>query len=258
MARTIGNGRPSYGQTSGPTWQTKLGLGKIGGYFPFGNSNSAPSAVGFAATTNVGTLTARNVANTSLFASVRRLGVVSAGTAGAFSDVYSAAAQIWRGNAPGLGGFDVTINVGQSDAAVVADARGFFGLLASTSALTNVEPNTLTNMVGVGFNAADTNLRVYCNDGSGTATSVDLGSRFPAKTASTDWYQIRIWAEPNDNKVNVEVLRVNTGDRSAVITFDTDLPAAGTFMGLRLFKTNNATAAAVAFDFGDVTVLQDC
>jgi len=254
MAKTIGNGIPVYAQTLGNNWQSKLGSGKFRGYFAIGNGTAVHSPVGVPALTSVGTATGRNVANTNFFTQLARLGIVSAGTGGSFADQYSPAAQIWRGSSIGLGGFDVTINVGQSDAAVVADARGFFGLLASTSALTNVEPNTLTNMVGVGFGAADTTLKVYCNDGSGTATEVDLGTRFPAKTASVDWYQIRIFAAPNDSKIQVEVTRVNTGDKTTVVLRETDLPAAGTFMGLRLFKTNNATAAAVAFDMGDITI----
>jgi hypothetical protein len=243
--------------TIGPTFERSLSSqSTIVQYLPIGNATTAHTAIGAAALTAVGTATARNVANTNAFTWRKRLGYVSAAGAGSFAEVYSPTAQILRGGQAGVGGFDVTIAFGNSDAVVVADARIFVGLLASTSTLTNVEPSTLTNMVGIGCEAADTNFRLYVNDGTGTATSIDLGADFPAKTSNQDWYDVRIIClQENPNVIHVEVVRflANGTCNTFTYAFTTDLPAAGTFLGLRAFKTNNATAAAVGLDLGVIS-----
>lgn len=71
------------------------------------------------------------------------------------------------------GGF--TFQAAFSLGTISAGQRVFFGLYASGSAIGNVEPSSLLNMVGFACDSTDTNLQVMHNDGSGTATKVDLG-----------------------------------------------------------------------------------
>ncbi len=224
----------------------------IGYWRPQGNSNVVPGVLGYGALTAVGTATARNVATTSLFTRMRRLGYVSAATGGSLVSLRQAAAQITISNGAGLGGFMKVCRFGTSDAATVAGARMFVGISSSTSAPTNVEPSTLTNVIGVGHRAADTNLHLFYG-GSSAQTPINLGANFPANTLSVDMYELILFSPPNQNGVvKYRVLRLNTGD-VAEGTLPTsngvNLPATTTLLSyMWAYRTNNATALAVGLD----------
>ena len=220
---------------------------------PFGNSASAPANFGATSMTATGTLTARNVAATNLFTRTRRLGVVSAATAGALAGIRTSAAQITTGDGAGLGGFFFTCRFGISDAAAVAGARMFVGMQASVAAPTNVEPSTLVNAIGVGHGAADTNLKLFYG-GTTAQTPIDLGANFPTNTLSTELYELTLFAASTESgTVYYRVLRVNTGHvatgtlsgGAAVLPTSTVLLAP-----INSYRTNNATALAVGIDHG--------
>ena len=88
------------------TLQVNLFRNKIGLWVPSGNSNTVPGIFGLPASTNVGTLTARNVATTNLATRIRRIGFVSSTTAGSLAEQRFAAAQHTAGTGTdGIGGF---------------------------------------------------------------------------------------------------------------------------------------------------------
>jgi hypothetical protein len=232
--------------------QPFLARDKVGIWQPPGNATTVPGVMGYTAPTVVGTATARNVATTNFFARTRRLGFVSAATAGALAEARVAVAQITVGDGAGLGGFTKVVRFGCSDAATVAGARQFVGVSSSIAAATNVEPSTLTNSIGVGHGAGDTNLMVYWG-GSAAQTPVNLGANFPANTLSVDAYELALFASPNlNNSVGYLVTRLNTGHTaSGVLTgvAGTALPASTTLLSsMKCWRTNNATALAVGLD----------
>lgn len=236
--------------------QPHQGRNKIGYWTPIGNANTAPLADGIAAPTGTGTATARNVATTNLFTSMRRLGYVSVGTAGASAGARLGVLQFWRGNGLPLGGFHLIVRFGVSDAAIVANSRMFVGMQASASAIGNVEPTSLANIVGVGCNAGQTNLYIMHNDGSGTATVIDLGANFPSQTLSTDVYELVLFGAPNGANIGYYVERLNTGDfASGVLT--TDLPVNTTLLAPQLWRNNGATALAVGIDLMSLYIETD-
>ena len=234
------------------TWlQPFLARNKIGIWVPPGNSTTVPAVFGYTALTTVGTATARNVATTNLFTRMRRLGFVSAAGVGSLASFRVAAAQITTGTGT-TGGFHKIIRFGISDAAAVSGARMFVGISSNTSAPTNVEPNTLTNSVGVGHGAADTNLRLYYG-GSSAQTPIDLGANFPANTLSTDVYELALFSAPSwAGDIAYEVTRLNTGH----VATGTLVPAGGVALPSSTtlltycwgYRTNNATALAVGID----------
>ena len=234
------------------TLQPFLARNAIGHWRPQGNSTVVPGVLGYTAPTIVGTATARNVATTNFFTRLRRLGYVSAATAAALAETRVAVAQVTIGNGAGLGGFHKIIRFGCSDAATVAGARQFVGVSSSTAAATNVEPSTLTNSIGVGHGAADTNLKLYYG-GSAAQAAIDLGVNFPANTLSVDAYELALFAPPGLATVGYMVTRLNTGHvASGVLTAATaglQLPLNTTLLSYhKAWRTNNATALAVALD----------
>lgn len=199
---------------------------------------------------NTGTATGR--ANTAtLFGQKKRLGYVSAGTAGQTAGVRQSQANLWRGNAAGLGGFEIVFRFGLSSAVVNAGYRGAVGLASSTSVFATGNPSALTNVILMAFDDTDTNFQIMHNDGSGTCTKVDLGSSFPANTTSLDWYELRISCNPNDSVFRYNVINYKTG-AVASGTLSTNLPANTTFFSWHVWTDNAAVAAAVGIDIGYV------
>jgi hypothetical protein len=226
--------------------QPHIARNRVGRWNPIGNATTVPLTEGIAAPTATGTATARNVATTNMLTAMRRLGYVSASTAGSLAGPRLAAAQFWRGNAAGLGGFTLYCRFATSDAAAVSGARMFVGLSASTAAPTNVEPNTVNNSVGVGQIAASNNLQIITRDAT-TAQTIDLGASFPANTLSADVYELLLFCAPNGSTIGYRVERMNTGD-VAEGTLSANLPVNTTLMGIQLWRSNNATALAVGLD----------
>jgi hypothetical protein len=232
--------------------QPFLARNKVGYWDPPGNATTQPGVFGYTALTTTGTVTLRNIATTNLFTRMRRLAFVSSATAGNFAVARVAVAQVTVGDGSGNGGFYKICRFGCSDAATVAGARQFVGLSSSIAAPTNVEPSTLTNVIGVGHGSANTNLFMYCG-GSSAQTPVNLGSSFPANTLSTDAYELAVYSPTSDNAhVYWEVTRLNTGDVASgnfTGTPGTDLPASSTLLSYQYaWRCNNATAKAVGLD----------
>lgn len=234
------------------TMQPSLARQKVGVWIPQGNSTTVPGVFGYGALTAVGTATARNIATTNLFTRMRRIGYVSAATPAALSSLRQAVAQVHIGDGTGFGGFFKVCRFGISDAVLVASSRMFVGMASSTSAPTNVEPSTLTNVIGVGHGAADTNLKLYYG-GSAAQTPIDLGANFPTNTVSTDVYELVLFSPPGLNGyVHYQVTRLNTGDTvSGTLgpSNGTNLPSTATLLSyMWAYRTNNITGAAVGLD----------
>lgn len=235
--------------------QPSLSRNKVGYWSASGNTTTAPiSTFGISAPVVTGTHTARNVATTSFFSSIRRHGVVSAATAGSNSRIVPGSSQFWRGNAPGLGGFFTVLRWGCSDAATVAGARTFAGMYAGSMGV--IDPSSAINIVGVGTDATDTNLQIIHNDGAGTATKIDLGADFPDHTLSVDMYEIALFCAPNGSEIFYEVTRLNTG-HVARGTLNSNLPVNTSFMAPQCTRNNGATALAVGIDFVSMYIETD-
>lgn len=216
-------------------------------WLPLGGANSVNS-IGVGSPSPSGTATVRSVATTNFFTATKRLGVVSAATANSTARLSTGGVnQHFIGDAAGKGGFFAIFRWGCSDAATVAGARTFVGFAAA--AFGNVEPSSLVNMIGIGTDAADANLQVMHNDGSGTATKIDLGSNFPDHTLSTDVYEMVLFCAPASSTVSYQVTRLNVPAQApATGVISTNLPAQTTMMGQQVGRNNNTTALAVGID----------
>jgi len=197
---------------------------------------------------------------TNLFTRAVRGNLVSTTVAGTFGNYYYTNPSFTLGSAtsPAYGGFYYVLRFGISD--TVANPRTFVGLSNLTGAPSNVEPSTLTNSIGVGQGAANTNLFVYYG-GSAAQTPIDLGASFPTNTSSTDWYEFTLFAPPtSNNTVYYQVIRLNTGDKASGTltgTAGTALPSNTILLAPRNWRTNNATAAAVTLALGSMYLETD-
>ncbi len=213
------------------------------------NATTAFSNIGTATFTAVGTVSHPALAAGSLRASTRRAIVTSAATANSASELRVAATRCWRGDASGLGGFFAVFRFGCSSA--VAGQRVFVGLMSVTTAIsTSQDVPALTNAIGVGNGAADANLQILHNDGSGTCTKVDLGASFPVPSSSNNAiYELTLFAKANDTEIGWRVVRLDTGDVASGTITTSDIPTGGTFLAPHLYVNNNGVASAVILDF---------
>ena len=206
-------------------------------------------------TTNANTCP-RPVATTSLFTSIRRNGVTTSTGLGTLAGMRSSgtANMYWRGNAAGLGGFYVVGRAGIAQ--YQSTQRTFMGMNSSTAAPTNVEPSSVTNILGFGCDAADTNFTFMHNDGTGTATKDALTGSFPCNTSGTDMYEYRIYSAPNGNTIYYSIARLNTTDFYEGST-SADIPLSTQLLNNQIWITNNATAAAASIDIASFYVEAD-
>jgi hypothetical protein len=196
-----------------------------------------------------GTATARTITASNNVSCIGRMGVVSAASAGSIAGMRLAVLRFHRGDATGRGGFHLVWHWAITDPVLVADARMFCGLWGSSSAPTDVEPSSLTQLVGIGCDAGDTQLQLYGAAGA-AQTRTALGANFPCNTTSTDLYEVSLYSPPNGSYVGWQVTRKNTGHTTqGTITDAAKMPSSTQFLAPHAWRTNNATAAACAFDW---------
>ena len=206
------------------------------------------------ANTTVGTASSPTLASTNLHQSMRKIRITSAATANAAAELRNASNMVWRGNAAGLGGWFYNTRVATNS--TTANQRMFVGLYSGTGAIsTSQSPSSLTQMIGIGWDSTDTNLQIMTNDGSGTATKIDLGASFPAND-TTAVYEFTMFAKPNDSEVTYRVTRLDTGDLVAG-TISADLPTNTTFLTAHEYMNNGGTAAAAVLDVMRVYIESD-
>jgi len=141
----------------------------------------------------------------------------------------------------------------------VPNARQFCGLssvstIVPISSTTTVE--SLTNIIGIGSDAADTNLQIFHNDGAGTATKIDLGVNFPAnKTGAVPngiGYQLELYCAWGSTSVKYRVTKLS--DNTIVTgTISTNLPSSTTALGPQVVRTSGSTSQNVSIDVIQLT-----
>lgn len=211
-----------------------------GGPVIFGLTNNTVGASTFSLPT---------LASTNVLTAMRRMRWTSSASSGSTAGQRAGGQHLcWRGNAAGLGGFFFAVRAGTSTA--VATQKLFIGLNDSLSGLLGgAEPSALTQCAGFGYDGGQTTWRVLHNDGSGSATAVDLGANFPVN--DSDIYDLFLWALPNGSAIYYQVDRLGTA-HTASGTMSTDLPTNTTFLTEHCTIGNGSTASAVQIDVAKV------
>ena len=124
--------------------------------------------------------------------------------------------------------------------------RSFVGLSASTGTPSNTEPSSINNSVGIGMISTSTNLHIITRS-STAATTIDLGTSFPANTFDTDMYELILFAPPNGSTIGYKVTRLNTGGTTSG-TLTTNLPVNTTLMGIQQWINNNSSGQSYGID----------
>jgi len=206
--------------------------------------------------TTISTGTAISNSTSSFYSAMTRIRYTTSTTAATGVGIRSSTAQWFLSSTANMGGFHMVCRFGLG--AVTSGQRMFIGMSTTTGALSaSSDPTALLSLVGFGINSGQTTLRFICNDSSGTATSVDLGSNFPTNTAATNFYEVGIFSASGVGaNVQWSATRINDGvtvNGSAT----TDLPALSTLMSSHVHYTNGSTAAAGSIDVQSLYVESD-
>jgi hypothetical protein len=236
-------------------------------FIPFPSTPDAPSferlsfvsiqlgtSAGVTATTNYmgfggalgvnGTLAFGPIAAGGVRSSTPRRIITSGPGAGSSSSIKTGTASWFRGSTANAGGFRFAVYFGTASA--VAQQRLFIGMHSAGGVIGNVNPSTLLNCFGVGYDSAQTTFRLIHNDTTVGAVTTDLGANFPVNT--TDWFFLEIIAEPNASSMEYRLVNVTTGNETSG-SIATRLPVDSTFLNAHLWCNNGTTAAAVTLDF---------
>ena len=218
------------------------------------NSTTEVTSGGVTMATSASTI-ARSVASTSYATKQVRKGFyASVVSTGRYTGTRGSALLWYIG-----GGFRYVCEVYISDTAYGSGCRQFYGLQGSTADLTytdSVLVSSLINCIGVGSDSADSNLQIFYNDGTGTASKIDLGASFPANRTSgaamTTIYSVVLYNAPSSSNVIYQVINKETG-ATTTGTLSSDLPAST--QGLNFFASRCMGTAITNTGQFDLTVL---
>jgi hypothetical protein len=205
--------------------------------------------------TSVGTISNPNITTTNLKTQTRRIVNTSAAGAGSLASTRIVSLECWRGNAVGLGGFFVVARFGLTT--LQTGMRMFIGLTDNaTTAPTNIDPTTSTTpgKIGMAINASTGNWNLVHNITGTAPTVIPLGASYPVDTTSL--YEMVLFAKPNDTVITYRITNLSTTAQTSG-TLSTNLPATTTPLGRTCWATNNATAAAVAWDLSRFSLESD-
>lgn len=204
-----------------------------------------------ATSANTVAFTARTPASTNTFLSAFRVAQTTGTTAGTSISWRNNVLQWWRGNAAGLGGFYAVARFGV--AIPTTNGRAFIGFKNSATILANGNPSAQTNIIGFGWDSAQTTLRVISAN-STAANTIDLGSGFPVNVGNTDWYEAVIYSPPNAGTCQYQVTNLKNGNTTFGSFNQTNLPTSTTFLTWQFWGNNGSDAAAEVIDWGGVTI----
>lgn len=230
------------------------------GYAVGGGSTTA-AGLGTGTPSGTGTGTGVGIAHSSKYAAYRKIEyLVTTPASNAVAGVKASAAIVARGVAgyPNSG-FSCTIRCGPATGLTGAGSthRYFQGLRGSTSAPTDVNPSTLTDIIGIGWDAADTNVFLMHNDSSGTATRVDLGVARPNtdRTSSSGvLYQLDLSCSAAGSSIAWSLTELVAGTLIGSGTVTTNLVTATTELAPYVYASVGGTSSVVGVAFMDFYV----
>ena len=205
--------------------------------------------IGLAAPTATGTATAVGFSAANALGYVPRVAyavTVAATTAVAGVRTQSLGLTVGGGSA-GIGGFAFVSMATPSSGVSTATHRYFQGLInQATGAPTDVEPSNQLNCIGIGYDAADANLQMMHNNGSGACTKIDLGASFPKPAVdNTNLYEVSLFS-PKGTTQRVDYLvrdRISGALVSGTIT--TNLPATSLFLRAGIWISVGGTSSVI-------------
>jgi len=211
------------------------------------SGSNAPDVSGTATLTATGNATAANIATTNRQTRTQRLEylVTTAATSAVAGWRYPNLGWSVGGAAADEGGFFYVCRWGPATGVATTTNRAFCGMANVTNAPTDVEPSTITNIIGMGWDAADANIQIM-HRGAGAVTKVALSASFPVPTADrTKAYELAMFSPPGSTQsVSYAVTDLGTG-ATATGTITTNMPTNTTLLAPRGWMSVGGTSSVI-------------
>ena len=233
-------------------FQTHMGMSNVRFVKALGNGGTTLNSFGLSPIIG-GTAQPKTYSTSSLLSSLQRVGMRTTATSATSATIIfnnGGAAPFWLGNTTNAGGFHAIFRFGIAQAQT--NMRWFVGMYSAVTSISNVEPTNLGTILGFGINSGETTVRFMNNDGSGVATTVDLGSGFPATTANVV-YEAHLYVAPNSTTINYYLERLDSTEK-AEGSVTTNIPPSTVFLTPHLYINNSSTSADAIMDFIQIQV----
>jgi len=205
--------------------------------------------------TATGTAAAYTVANTNRITAIPAVEAVAPASSTSVAGFRIEALPFRLGQIGGVGGLYVRMLVRNATGGAATTTRGFFGLRASLASPLDVDPSSLTNIVGLGWDSGDSNLSIIHNDASGTAQKVSLGSNFPRPTLDlSQAWDFTILSNGQGTVYWAVISLANGAKARGSIT--TDIPAGNTLLTFYSYISVGGTLGSVGIGLSMLEVLQ--
>ena len=146
-----------------------------------------------------------------------------------------------RGSGGG-GGYKGRMIFAPNEGATRAGHRLFIGTRPFVTP-SDVDPSTLTNIFGIGYDSADTQVQLFHNDAVGTATKVALGASFPKPTANEAViYDLVITCLPSASSVSY-LLTERISGATASGSISSDIAASGVSLDFAAYMSQGGGGA---------------
>jgi hypothetical protein len=215
-------------------------------------TGTAITAIGGPSLTATGTATSAPWAATSIHTRVQRVDYLVTAAANNAVAGYRVAAATWRGQE----GYQMIARACPATGVTTATRRCFIGMQASTAAPTDVNPSTLLNIVGVGYDAADTNWQVMTNNGTGAAAKIDTGIARPSADRQT-MYTVHVFTPPGGAWVACRIVDDGTGTIYESAQLSADIPLATQTMTPNIYVSVGGTSSVIGIAFGGLYMESD-
>lgn len=179
------------------------------------------------------------------------------------SSIVSTAAQFWRGNSAGLGGFFFFARFGIETltAASPNATRMFVGLMSGTTNILVSDTVPAISCIGLWHDTTDgANVINLLTKNGTTSTKNTLNGSPTTPYATGQAYDFYMYAKPNDSEIFYRLDDLNTGTTLSDSSISTTLPLNTTFMGPVVGMSNgtaNIVASTVAIGVNRIYIESD-
>ena len=235
--------------------QYHLARNGVAMWLPIGNG-TAITTIRTAALSATGTATAANYAQTNRYTQMKKVEyLVTVAATTAVAGFREGTNLYMRGSNAGDGGFHYICRFGPATGVATTTNRCFVGMSTTTAAPTDVEPSTLLNMIGFGWDAADANIQFFNNDGSGTATKTSTGIAVPTADR-TSVYEVSMYCKPTGTTIYYTIKDLVSGSSfSSFVT--TDIPGATTGLSPRGWMSVGGTSSVIGIALMSLSMESD-
>lgn len=158
-------------------------------------------------------------------------------------------AQLSSGSTAVCAGFLAVQRWGPATGVTTATRRAFCGWAAVLTAPTDAQPSNQVSCIGMGYDAADTNMQIMHNDSAGTCTKVDLGFARPSANR-TSYYELVLYAPGRTASLVYWMVTDLSNGNVYTGTITTDLPAASTVLAPRVWASVGGTSSVIGVATG--------